>query len=61
MVNYIAPPYLNDLLPKPPDNSTYNLRNSEDQRQFSFRTTKFESSILPDSINEWNKLDNITK
>ena len=56
IVNHTVPPYLKDILPNPPCNNPHNLRNNEKQRQFKFHTTKFQRSILPDSITLWNKL-----
>ena len=56
-----TPSYLANLLPKPADDNQYNLRNSQNQKQFNFRTTKFKNSLLPNCIELWNKLDNETR
>mgnify|MGYP001067214830 CR=1 FL=1 len=61
IINNVAPSYLIDLLPLPDENNPYNLRNNDQQKQFRFRTTKFQKSLLPDSIAMWNKLDSASK
>ena len=57
IVNNNVPTYLNNLLPEPTNDMPYNLRNSHEQKQFRYRTTKFKNSLLPNCINLWNNLD----
>ena len=35
----------------------YNLRNSDDLDQFTFKTEKFRKSLFPDCVRKWNILD----
>ena len=55
IINHNAPHYLN-ILPEQNDNR-YNLRNSDEQNQFRFHTTKFQNPLLPNCIKLWNELD----
>ncbi len=58
IVHHTAPDYLVEILPNTVNADThYNLRNSEDLQQFTFRTEKFRKSVLPDCIRKWNSLD----
>ena len=56
IVHNNAPPYLNNLLPEPNENN-YNLRNNHEQKQFKFKTARFQKSLLPDCVSKWNELD----
>ena len=52
-----APEYLKSLLPDQVHHGMpYPLRNSTDIRQYHCRTEKLKNSVIPSSINDWNKL-----
>lgn len=50
-----TPDYLSSLIPNP-DQSRYSLRNSEDIRGITSRTTLYHNSFLPSVIRDWNNL-----
>ena len=56
--NNMTPSYINDLVPPPVgDLSEYNLRDSQNISSITARTTLFQKSCLPSSINLWNSVD----
>ena len=58
VVHKIAPTYLVKLLPNTVNSNVhYELRNSENIEQFTFRTEKFRKSLFPDCVRKWNALD----
>ena len=58
IIHHTAPDYLIQLLPNAVSmNTHYNLRNSEDLQQFTFRTEKFKNSLFPDCVRKWNALE----
>ena len=62
VIHHTAPDYLIQLLPNAVNVDThYNLRNSEDLQQFTFRTEKFKNSLFPDCVRKWNSLDTNVK
>ena len=61
-----SPAYLSALLPyRVQQQSTYELRNSDDFIQYNTRTTLFKNSFYPSTVREWNllspELKNITE
>ena len=58
IVNGLSPPYLCELLPtRVADRMRYTLRTSQDFRMPICRTNSFKSSFLPNTVMEWNGLD----
>jgi hypothetical protein len=58
----LAPPYLTELCPPLTRERTgYNLRSSENITIPQAKTTTFQKSFFPQSIDDWNKLDTGTR
>ena len=57
MINGLSSNYLNLLVPPTVGNSSaYNLRNPNDLRTISWRTSFYKSSFLPAVISDWNSV-----
>ena len=57
MVNGLSSNYLNILVPPPICNlTTYNLRRPNNLRTIACRTSRYNNSLLPSVINDWNFL-----
>jgi hypothetical protein len=60
--NGLAPPYLTDMCPPlTRDRTAYNLRSGANITIPQSRTTTFQKSFYPQSIEDWNNLDMETK
>lgn len=54
----LCPSYLSDLVPKTVGETThYELRDSDNLRQFRHRGDKYKRSFMPDCVRLWNSLD----
>lgn len=57
MVNNLTPQYLSNIVPMNITETTpYNLRNANDIRTISARTSQHFNSFLPSAIRDWNSL-----
>ena len=57
-MNDMVPSYISNLIPRTVgNNSEYNLRNSNNIAVQAARTSTFQRSCIPSSINLWNSLD----
>ena len=56
-----TPVYLQNIIPSRNPQINYNLRNEDNVPSFKCRTSNFQNSFLPKTINEWNNLENDLK
>ncbi len=56
-----TPTYLQNIIPEKSENQHYSLRDSTNIKLAPCRTSAFEHSFIPQSVKDWNQLEDSTK